>query len=129
MSTLVPSRRALVATALALVVSLSLAACSSGAVGCLLAQYHGTLAAENGELVVKTLGDNWDGRTTVRLHWPDGWTVLPTDGREFAVLDDRGTLRVRTGTRVILLHPGDRDGPVFDGDGAFMVCDATEYAP
>jgi hypothetical protein len=138
MRTLTPSRRTVVAAALGLVASLSLGGCSQGAgappadVGCLLAQFHGELVAENDRPVVRTLGDNWEAfghAGTVPLDWPDGWTIRPTDGGQLEVLDGNGSVRVRTGTRIVLLHSGDPALPVFNRDGEFQVCAADPYAP
>ena len=136
MRTLTTSRGAIVAAALGLAASLSLGACSQGAVaspahvGCLLAQYHGDLVAENGRPVLKTAGSNWMERAgTVPLDWPDGWTIRPTEGGPLEVLDGNDSVQVRTGTRIVLLHTGDPAVPVFNRDGEFVVCAADPFAP
>lgn len=138
MRTLTGSHRALVATAVSLVVSLSLAGCSQLSqsvvasptmVGCLLAQFHGDLVAENGRPVLKTAGANWGGRTTVPLDWPDGWTIRATDDGQFEVLDRNGSVQVSTGTPIVLLTDPDSNTPEFNRDGEFVVCAADPFAP
>lgn len=132
MRTFTACHRAIVATTVGLVVSLSLAACSqssqlvadapSEAVGCSLSQFHGNLVAENGRAVLKTAGSNWGDRAgTVPLDWPGDSTIRPIDGGQLEVVDVRtGVVLARTGARIILLT-GDYLAP-FNRDGEFVVC-------
>ena len=133
MRTFTASRRAVVATAGGLFLSLSLVACSplaGGAdrdvVGCSLQQFHGDLVAENGRPVFRSIQDNLP-TDPVPLDVPDGWEIRATGGGQFEVLDATGTLRVTTGTRVIVLSDGDPDSPALNDDGAFVVCDAVPW--
>jgi hypothetical protein len=131
MHTLMASRRAIVAMMVGLVLSLSLVACSqlaSGAhsdvVGCSLEQFHGNLVVENGRPVFRSIQHNLTS-DPVPLDVPDGWEIRATDGGQFEVLDGTGTVRVTTGTRVIVLSDGDPNSPALNADGAFVVCDAN----
>lgn len=130
MHTLTTSRRAVVAMMVGLVLSLSLVACSQLAggahrdvVGCSLEQFHGNLVAENGRPVFRSIQHNLPS-DPVPLDVPDGWEIRATDGGQFEVLDGTGTVRVTTGTRVIVLPDGDPNSPALNADGAFVVCDA-----
>ena len=130
MHTFTASRRAVVATAVGIVLSLSLVACSplaggahSGVVGCSLEQFHGTLVAENGRPVFRSIQHNLPS-DPVPLDLPDGWEIRATDGGQFEVLDGTGTVRVTTGTSVIVLSDGDPNSPALNADGAIVVCDA-----
>jgi len=130
MRTLTASRRSTVATTVGLVVSLSLVACSRAEnVACSLKQFHGELVAENGRPLLKATQNDatWEqGASTVLLDWPDGWTIRPTDGGQLEVLDANGSVRVRTGTPVVLLPPYEVGGYRYSG-GEFRVCDADPY--
>ena len=133
MHTVTGSRGAVVATASVLVLSVSLVACSKLAggahrevVGCSLEQFHGNLVAENGRAVFRSIQHNLPS-DPVPLDVPDGWEIRATDGGQFEVLDGTGTVRVTTGTRVIVLSDGDPDSPALNGDGAFVVCDAVPW--
>ena len=133
MHTLTASHRAVLADAVGLVLSLSLGACSqtvSGAhddgVGCSLEQFHGNLVAENGRPVFRSIQHNLSS-DPVPLDVPDGWEIRATDGGQFEVLDGTGTVRVTTGTRVIVLSDGDPNSPALNGDGALVVCDAAPW--
>ena len=130
MRTLTASHRAVVADAVGLVLSLSLAACSQLAggahgdvVGCSLEQFHGNLVAENGRPVFRSLQHNLSS-DPVPLDVPDGWEIRATDGGQFEVLDGTGTVRVTTGTRVILLADS-RYSPKLSPRAAFAGCDAV----
>jgi hypothetical protein len=130
MHTLTASRRAVVAMMVSLVLSLSIVACSqlaggaqSDVVGCSLEQFHGNLVAENGRPVFRSIQHNLPV-DPVPLDVPDGWEIRATDGGQFEVLDGTGTVRVTTGTRVIVLSDGDPNSPTLNADGAFVVCDA-----
>ena len=91
-------------------------------VGCSLGQHHGNLVAQNGVTVLQTLGD-WGARAgTVTLDWPEGWTIRPTDSGQLAVVDSGGSVRVRTGTNVIVYTSDDRNP--YNRDGEFIVCGA-----
>lgn len=129
MHTLIASRGAVVATAVGLVLSLSLVACSPtvrgedpNVVGCSLEQFHGDLVAMFGRPVFRSIQGNLLP-FPVPLHLPDGWEIRATDGGQFEVLDRTGTVLVTTGTRVILTAAG-RDRP---GLGGFAVCSAHPY--
>jgi hypothetical protein len=129
------SRRAMVATAGGLVLSLSLVACSQLAggaqrdvVGCSLEQFHGNLVADDGRAVFRSIQHNLPS-DPVPLDVPDGWGIRATDGGQFEVLDGTGTVRVTTGTRVIVLSDGDPNSPVLNVEGAFVVCDAVPWPP
>ena len=133
MPTFTASRRAVAATAGGLLLSVSLVACSQQAVGpdrdvvgCSLQQFHGNLVAENGRAVFRSIQDNLPA-DPVPLDVPDGWEIRATDGGQFEVLDGTGTVRVTTGTRVIVLSDGDPDSPALNEDGAFVVCDAVPW--
>ena len=133
MHTFTASRRAVVATAGGLVLSLSLVACSqqaggahSDVVGCSLEQFHGNLVADNGRAVFRSIQHNLPS-DPVPLDVPDGWEIRATDGGQFEVLDGTGTVRVTTGTRVIVLSDGDPNSPALNVDGAFVVCDAVPW--
>ncbi|HET7030519.1 MAG TPA: hypothetical protein VFI34_08410 [Candidatus Limnocylindrales bacterium] len=128
MRTLIRSRRALGATAIGLVASLLLASCSgqprSTHAGCLLLQFPGELAVDNGRPVVKTpAGHNvWGERagTTVPLALPDGGAIRSADGGAFEVLLPPSYGWTRTGTQVVLQQ---NDGEeAFNGAGEFVVC-------
>jgi hypothetical protein len=136
MRTPTPSRCAIVATTVGLIVSLSLVGCSRGAVesptsalvGCLLLQHHGELVALNGRPVLTPLDGTWGGRSgPVPLDWPDGWTIRPADGGQLEVLDAGGSVQGTTGARVIVYTDGSIDTPEYNGDGEFVVCDADPY--
>ncbi len=129
MRTFTASRRAIVATTVGLVLSLSLAACSqiselvadapSERVGCSLLQFHGDLVAEDGRVVFEATVSSWSG--TVPTDWPGDWTVRPTDDGQLEVVDvPTGSVLARTGTRVILLT-SDYQEP-FNREGEFVVC-------
>ena len=128
MRTLVRSRRAPVAAAIGLVVSLLLVSCSgqprSSHVGCLLLQFPGELAVENGRPVIKTpAGQNvWGKRagTTVPLALPDSGAIRPTDDGAFEVLLPPSYGWTRTGTQVVL-QPIDVN-QAFNDAGEFVVC-------
>ena len=127
------SRGAVVATASRLVLSLSLVACSqlagraqSDVAGCSLEQFHGNLDADNGRAVFRSIQHNLPS-DPVPLDAPDGWEIRATDGGQFEVLDSTGTVRVTTGTRVIVLSDGDPNSPALNGDGAFVMCDAVPW--
>ena len=133
MHTFTASRRAVVATAGGLVLSLSLVACSPPAggahrdvVGCSLQQFHGNLVADNGRAVFRSIQHNLPS-DPVPLDVPDGWEIRATDGGQFEVLDGVGTVRVTTGTRVIVLSDGDPNSPTLNVDGAVVVCDAVPW--
>ena len=133
MHTFTASRRAVVATAGGLVLSLSLTACSplaGGAhgdvVGCSLEQFHGDLVADDGRAVFRSIQHDLPS-DPVPLDVPDGWEIRATDGGQFEVLDGTGTVRATTGTRVIVLSDGDPNSPALNGDGAFVVCDAAPW--
>ncbi len=120
-------RRAVIATAVGLVLSLSLAACAQlgvgtpGPVGCSLVFIFGDLVADNGRVVLA----NWDQNRLVPLDWPDGWTVRPTDDGPLEVVDDTGTVRARTGEGVKLEGVGDPRGGGYGPwirDGELVVC-------
>jgi hypothetical protein len=123
MGTLTPARRAVVATAVGLLASLSLIACSQIAaapvdlVGCTLESFEGDLVAGDGQTVqfISSIGD-------VALAWPAGWTVRPTDGAQLEVVDAAGRHRALTGTRVSLAAASDTGSPLYR-DGALVVCD------
>lgn len=99
MPTLTASRRAVIATALGLAMSISLVACSQPLedVGCSLYQWHGDLVNENGRAVLR----NSDG-STMPLVWPDGWTVRPTSDGQLEVLGGGGEVLTRTGEAIKL---------------------------
>ena len=127
--TLTGIQRAAAATALGLVLSLSLVGCSlllaespTEAAGCSLAQFHGDLVADNG----RVLFSNTQTGEAVPLDWGEGYTTRPSDGEQLEVAHiATGIVRARTGTRVILLTPWDPDGPVYNSDGEFVVCDVS----
>ena len=130
---LTASHRAVVADAVGLVLSLSLVACSQtvrsapdDVVGCSLEQFHGNLVAENGRPVFRSIQHNLPS-DPVPLDVPDGWEIRATDGGQFEVLDATGSVRVATGTRIIVLSDGDPDSPALNADGAFVVCDADPW--
>lgn len=129
------ARRAVVATAVGVVLSLVLVACSQtvppdddDVVGCSLQQFHGDLVAESGRPVFRSLQDNLPP-DPVPLDVPDGWEIRATDGGQFEVLDATGRVRVTTGTRIIVLSDGDPASPALNADGAFVVCDAVPWPP
>ena len=133
MNSFTASPRAVVAIAGGLVLSLSLVACSqlaggahSDVVGCSLEQFHGNLVAENGRVVFRSIQHNLSS-DPVPLDVPDGWEIRVTDGGQFEVLDGTGTVRVTTGTRVIVLSDGDPNSPALTAGGAFVVCDAVPW--
>ena len=133
MHRLTGSRGAVGATAGGLVLSLALVACTPLAggnqgdvVGCSLQQFHGNLVAEEGRAVFRSIQDNLPS-DPVPLDVPDGWEIRATDGGQFEVLDGTGTVRVTTGTRVIVLSDGDANSPVLNADGALVVCDADPW--
>jgi hypothetical protein len=138
MHTSTAPRRAVVATALGLVLSLSLGACtqlglvapSELIVGCSLYQYHGNLVAENGRPVFRTLQDDIPP-DPVPLDLPDGWEIRATDGGQFEVLDGTGVVGVvrgTTGTHVIVLSDGDPT-PALNADGELVVCAMDPFPP
>jgi hypothetical protein len=134
------SRRAIAATTVGLVLSLSLAACSQGSalvapseewVGCSLGQIHGNLIAVNGRPLFQSLPDD-PPRDPVPLDLPDGWEIRATDGGQFEVLDGTGILAVvagTTGTHVIAYSDGNPDTPAFNADGALVVCAMDPFPP
>lgn len=133
MPTFTASRRAVVATVGGLVLSLLLVACSqlaggahSDVVGCSLEQFHGNFDADNGRAVFRSIQHNLPS-DPVPLDVPDGWEIRATDGGQFEVLDGTGTVRVTTGTRVIVLSDGDPNSPALTVDGAFVVCDVVPW--
>jgi len=133
MRTLTASHRAVVASAVGLVLSLSLVACSQtvssapdDVVGCSLAQFHGNLVAEDGRPVFRSIQHDLPS-DPVPLDVPDGWEIRATDGGQFEVLDATGSVRVTTGTRIIVLSDGDPNSPALNADGAFVVCDADPW--
>jgi hypothetical protein len=133
MRTLTASHRAVVVDAVGLVLSLSLVACSQtvssahdDVVGCSLEQFHGHLVAEDGRPVFRSIQDNLPS-DPVPLDVPDGWEIRAADGGQFEVLDATGSVRVTTGTRIIVLSDGDPDSPALNADGAFVVCDADPW--
>ena len=132
MHTFTASRRAVVATSVGLVLSLSLVACSRTVadapndVACSLQQFHGDLVAENGRPVFRSIQHNLPS-DPVPLDVPDGWEIRATDGGHFEILDGTGTVRVTTGTRVIVLSDGDPNSPALNADGAFVVCEAVPW--
>jgi hypothetical protein len=132
------SRRAIAATTVGLMLSLSLAACSQlglGAsselmVGCSLGQNHGNLVAENGRPVFRTLPDG--PSPAVPLDLPDGWEIRATDGGQFEILDGRGVVPVvagTTGTHVIVYLDGDPNSPSRNAEGALVVCGMDPFPP
>jgi hypothetical protein len=134
MRTFTASRRAVVATAVGVVLALSLVACSRKTVmsapdavfGCSLQQFHGNLVAETGRPVFRSIQDNLPP-DPVPLDVPAGWEVRATDGGQFEVVDATGRVRVTTGTQIILMTDGDPDSPTVNDDGAFVVCDAVPW--
>ena len=133
MRTLTASHRAVVADAVGLVLSISLVACSQtvssahdAVAGCSLEQFHGNLVAENGRPVFRSIQHNLPS-DPVPLDVPDGWEIRATDGGQFEVLDATGSVRVTTGTRIIVLSDGDHNSPALNADGAFVVCDADPW--
>ena len=99
---------------------------SDDVVGCSLEQFHGNLVAENGRPVFRSIQHNLPS-DPVPLDVPDGWEIRATDGGQFEVLDATGSVRVTTGTRIIVLSDGDPDSPALNADGAFVVCDADPW--
>ena len=129
MSTLVTSRRSIVAMAVGLVVSLSLGGCSQlvadapseAVVGCTLLWYDGYLVADNGRAV---LAESQGDRSGTPLIWPDRWMVRPIDDGQLEVVDVTGTVRARTGKGIVLSAVGGNDPPgtALFRDGAMVVC-------
>jgi hypothetical protein len=127
MRTVTASRRAVIAAAVGLVLSVSLGACSQlgiGApkpVGCSLVFIFGDLVADNGRVVLA----NRNGNLPVPLDWPDGWTVRPTDDGQLEVVDDTGTALARTGEGIKLEGVVDPRGGGYGPwirDGTLVVC-------
>jgi hypothetical protein len=133
MRTLTASRRAVLASSVGLVLSLSLVACTqlaggtpSALVGCMLYQFHGNLVAENGRPVFRTRQQDIP-RDPVPLDLPDGWEIRATGGGQFEVRDGRGAVLATTGTRVIVLSDADHDTPALNADGELVVCAIDSY--
>ena len=130
MRTFTACRRAVVATALGLVLSLALVACSQLGVGapsdvrCSLLVIPGDLVADNGRVVL--LGTHAITETPWRpvpLDWPDGWTVRPTDDGQLEVVEDTSTVRARTGAGIVLSAVADPAGSgAWVRDGELVVC-------
>ena len=128
----IASCRAVAATALGLVLSLSLVGCAQEAasptwVGCSLGQMHGRLVAENGRPVVRYLVPDQPDSDPVPLDWPDGWEIREIDGDQFEVKDGPFSVRVTTPARVIMYDDGNYDTPARNRDGEFVVCDMHRY--
>ncbi len=124
MPTLTASHRAFMATAVGLVLSLSLVACSQADVGpttCSLLFIDGDLVADDGRVVLVNSGAIRAGPAP--LHWPDGWTVRPTDDGQLEVVDLTGTVRARTGAGIVLSAVNDPAGSgAWFRDGELVVC-------
>jgi hypothetical protein len=125
------SRRAVVATAVGLALSLSLVGCSQEAasptwVGCSLGQNHGTLVAHNGRVFLGQTQGAQPG-SGAPLDLPDGLTVRPTDDGELEIVGDGGAVLFTTGTRVIVYEDGNPDTPARNRDGEFVVCHIDRY--
>jgi hypothetical protein len=130
MRSLIASRRAVVAAALGLAMSLSLVGCSRIAgldarprahSGCSLWQSHGVLVSENGRPVFRSIQHDIPPEP-LPLDVPDRWEIRATDGGQFEVLDHTGTIRATTGTRVVVLGDYDPNTPTVNADGALAVC-------
>jgi hypothetical protein len=128
MPTFTASRRAVVATALGLAMSLSLVGCSradapSEMVGCTLLWYDGYLVADNGRVFLTETQGARPGSGTP-LDWPDDWTVRPTDDGQLEIVDGWGTVRARTGAGIVLSAVGGNDPPgtALFRDGEMVVC-------
>ena len=124
MHTFTSSRRAVLATAVGMVLSLALVACSADRSACSLLFIFGDLVADNGRVVLVSSNVGEVNRP-VPLDWPDGWTVRPTDDGRLEVVDDTGTVRARTGEGIKLEgvvdpRPG-TSGP-WIRDGELVVC-------
>jgi hypothetical protein len=150
MPTFTASRRAVVATALGLVLSISLIACSPdpgppagpsggppvgppgpaatlanryGQVGCSMTDVDGFLVAENGRvvLVYSNIGGGFP------LDLPDGLTVRTADDGELEIVDGAGTVRARTGESIKLYAAGDpvQGGSPWVRDGELVVCNGS----
>lgn len=129
MRTLIASRRAVVATAVGLAMALSLGGCSRAPVqetrACSLEQFHGNLVVEDGRPVFVSIQHNLPPKP-VPLDFSDGWEIRATDGGQFEVLDGTGTVRMTTGSRVILFT--DSDPKTFKVTvRGFVVCSIGPY--
>jgi hypothetical protein len=127
MPTRTASRRAIVAAAVGLGMSLSLVGCSqrgAGSTSCSLLFIPGDLLADNGRVVL--LGTHAITATPWRpvpLDWPDGWTVRPLDDGQLEVVDDTGTVRARTGAGIVLSAVADPAGSgAWFRNGELVVC-------
>jgi hypothetical protein len=131
MRTLTASHRAIVVTAVGLVLSLSLVGCSQDAasptwVGCSLGQNHGNLVAHNGRVfLAQTQGAQPGSGTPLDL--PDGLTVRPAHDGQLEIVDGWGIVLFTTGTRVIVYEDGNPDTPARNRDGEFVVCHIDRY--
>jgi hypothetical protein len=149
MPTFTASRRAVVATALGLAMSLSVVACSrvagldapteavgdaspepsaplssptDGEVGCLLLFIDGYLVADNGRVFLTETQGARPGSGTP-LDFPDDWTVRPTDDGQLEIEDDTGTVRARTGAGIVLHAVSEPAGSApWIRDGELVVC-------
>jgi len=138
MPTFTSSRRAVAATTVGLVLSLSFAACSPVSdlvapseewVGCSLGQQHGNLVAENGRPLFRHLPADDPPRDSVPLDFPDGWEVRAKDDGQLVVLDRTGVVAGITGTHVIMYEDGNPDTPARNRDGEFVVCGMNPFPP
>ena len=114
--------------AMAIVLGVSVSACSIGPVTCTLEPVEGDLVEQGGRTALSNFRGISRSFFDGPLVWPDGWSLRTVEGGALEVVDPDGVARARTGERIAVRAVSDNGSPMVTL-GGLLVCPWDPFRP